>query len=623
MSKLSNKDNKLAKKVFQWVVCSQRPLTIGELEEAISITTDQKSWTNPHFKLDLSKLCRMCGNLVKYDKANEIVSLAHHTVLSFLLGCSDTPAIASFAFQENRAEQYLTDTCLTYLSFTNFHQAITRTSDTTYIRALNQPVGLVSGIIPSSIQPLAVRSSQFRRANKRVDLVNVLRSEISAHQSARIDPSFQLLEYCKIYWHNHSRYIELQDIKRFVTLENFIRGTHLPLEWKPWSSITDQKSLPYWKIFVWAVREGHTVIFYIWQNIITMQEASYWDHLWLEEGRRLFASACTTATLEQLEIILGAKGRDKRVVRPTKDEISHELVRACHLGHNEVVERLLQEKADVNAAAGYSGRTALQAAAEGGHLAVVERLLQEKADVNAATGGYSGRTALQAAAGGGHLAVVERLLQEKANVNAAAGDFGRTALQAAAEGGHLAVVERLLREEAHVNTAAGYYGRTALQAAAGGGHLAVVERLLQEKANVNAAAAGGDSGRTALQAAAAAGHLAVVERLLQEKANVNAGRDSGRTALQVAAGGGHLAVVERLLQEKANVNVAAAESHGRTALQAAAEGGHLPVVERLLQEKADVNAAAGRYSGRTALQAAAEGGHRKVVECLRQAGAVK
>ena len=434
--------------MFQWVVCSQRPLTIGELEEAISITTDQKSWRSPHFKLDLSKLCRICGNLVKYDKANEIVSLAHHTVLSFLLGCSNTPRIASFAFQENRAEQYLTDTCLTYLSFADFHQAITRTSDTTHVRALNQPVGLVSGIVPSSIRSLAllpIRSNRFGRANRHVDLADVLRSEISAHQPARIDPSFQLLEYCKTYWHNHSRYIELQDIKRFATLENLIRGTYLPLEWKPWSSITDQKSLPYWKIFVWAVREGHTVIFCIWQNIVTMQEASYWDHLWLGEGRRLFASACATASLEQLEIILGAKERDKRVVRPSEDEISHELVRACHLGHNKVVERLLQEKADVNAAAGRNGgTTALQAAAEGGHLAVVERLLQEKANVNAAAGRYGGRTALQAAAEGGHLAVVERLLQEKADVNAAAGrDYGRTALQAAAGGGHKKVVECL------------------------------------------------------------------------------------------------------------------------------------------------------------------------------------
>jgi ankyrin repeat protein len=74
------------------------------------------------------------------------------------------------------------------------------------------------------------------------------------------------------------------------------------------------------------------------------------------------------------------------------------------------------------------GQTALQAAAGGGHLAVVERLLREKADVNAAATN-SGRTALQAAAGGGHLAVVKRLLQEKADVNAEAARYeGGTAL---------------------------------------------------------------------------------------------------------------------------------------------------------------------------------------------------
>ena len=292
---------------------------------------------------------------------------------------------------------------------------------------------------------------------------------------------------------------------------------------------------------------------------------------------------------------------------------------AAQGGHLAVVERLLQEKADVNAAAAEYGRTALQAAAEGGHLAVVERLLQEKADVNAVAAGYKGRTALQAAAQGGHLTVIERLLQEKADVNAAAAGYdGRTALQAAAEGGHLTVVERLLQEGADVNAAAvASSGRTALQAAAQGGHLTVVERLLQEKADVNAAAAEHD-GRTALQAAAQGGHLTVVERLLQEKADVNAAATKyDGTALQAAAQGGHLAVVERLLQEKADVNAAAGESSGRTALQAAAEGGHLAVVERLLQEKADVNAAA-TANGRTALQAAAQGGHLTVIERLLQ-----
>jgi ankyrin repeat protein len=82
-----------------------------------------------------------------------------------------------------------------------------------------------------------------------------------------------------------------------------------------------------------------------------------------------------------------------------------------------------------------SGRTALQAAAERGHLVVVERLILEKADVNAVPSSYSGRTALQAAAGGGHLAVVERLIYEKVDVNAKPSMyFDRIALQAAAEG---------------------------------------------------------------------------------------------------------------------------------------------------------------------------------------------
>jgi hypothetical protein len=60
------------------------------------------------------------------------------------------------------------------------------------------------------------------------------------------------------------------------------------------------------------------------------------------------------------------------------------------------------------------GRTALRAAAGGGHIAVVERLLKEKADANAAAAARDGgRTTLQAAAVGGHLAVVERLLQDR------------------------------------------------------------------------------------------------------------------------------------------------------------------------------------------------------------------
>ena len=112
---------------------------------------------------------------------------------------------------------------------------------------------------------------------------------------------------------------------------------------------------------------------------------------------------------------------------------------------------------------------ALEAAARGGHLAIVERLLQEKADINPSAASC-GSTPLEAAAEVGHLQVVEKLLYEHAYIEAV-GFYGRTALQAAAGGGHVQVVERLLQANAHVN---------AIEPAAEGGHLQVMKRLLEE-----------------------------------------------------------------------------------------------------------------------------------------------
>jgi ankyrin repeat protein len=472
-----------ARKAFQWIACARRPMTISEMEEAIAITTDQKSWKAPSIKLNLSRLCKICGNLVDFDESNGTISLAHHTVLDFLFRSS----MADFRIADREAQCYLAEICITYLGFVDFRTSLVRTTDTRNLEYLSRPANLLMPTLPS-VPWLSAAFQSFgnRRWERKapLDLVNTVRKEISAHQSARIDPSFQLLEYCRTYWHHHTRYLPPDNRKMVNSLKAVILERNLPFDCRPWDSLSDLESLPHWKMFSWAVRQACTLMLYIWQDIVPENEAvNYWKRLWSRDGGILFAYACSSGNLEQIDIILEAYKRDRSIMRPSPDELSRGMVDAAGLGYIDIVERLLQENADVNAAAAaYKGRTALQAAAKGGHLAVVERLLQENADVNAAAAGaWNGRTALQAAAEGGHLAVVERLLQENADVNAAAaaGDRGRTALQAAAEGGYLAVVERLLQENADVNAAAaaGYSGRTALQAAAEGGHLAVVERL--------------------------------------------------------------------------------------------------------------------------------------------------
>jgi len=578
---------KSVEKIFKWVVCARRPMTIDELHEALTITTGQKSWKEPSQKFSPSTVSKLCGNLIVFDDFDSTLSLAHHTVQAFLKSPPKTPSLAEFSMQACKADRYLGEMCVTYLGFTDFQRSLTTTGDSRNLQCLNRPVLLTAHMLPGlNFLRLQNWNELLRRhtGGHDFDAENQLRRIRGTTNAPTVNSSFEFLEYCKTNWYHHCHAFSSEDTESVHSLKQLLKQPSLPFSWQPWGLSDDLDPFPHWPMFSWAVQQAHIPILRIWQELVTKVEANgSWEHLWFSSGDSLFASACTMANTTQIDLFYKGLIGVRPAIRPSQQQLLAGFASAAALGHITVIERLLQQKADVNAA-GSDGRTALQAAAGGGHLAVVERLLQQKADVNAAAARYDGRTALQAAAEGGHLAVVERLLQQKADVNAAAGYNGRTALQAAAEGGHLAVVERLLQQKADVNAAAaGYNGRTALQAAAEGGHLAVVERLLQQKVDVNAAAAE-YNGRTTLQAAAEGGHLAVVERLLQQKVDVNAADEyNGRTALQAAAEGGHLAVVERLLQQKVDVNAAAADAEykGRTALQAAAEGGHLAVVERL------------------------------------------
>ena len=92
------------------------------------------------------------------------------------------------------------------------------------------------------------------------------------------------------------------------------------------------------------------------------------------------------------------------------------------------------------------GQTPLSQAAEMGHQAVVELLLQRGAQIEARN--EYGQTPLSWAARMGHRAVVELLLQRGAQIEAQDSTWGQTPLSWAAEMGHRAVVELLLQRGA-------------------------------------------------------------------------------------------------------------------------------------------------------------------------------
>ena len=139
---------------------------------------------------------------------------------------------------------------------------------------------------------------------------------------------------------------------------------------------------------------------------------------------------------------------------------------AARKGDLEMVKALLNANPELALSKETNGATALHWAALLGHKEVAELLLVNKAEVDARDS--AGETPLIWAAYKGHKDVVELLLANKANVNAK-DRIGATPLHAAAQYGHTDVAELLLASKADIN-AANNVGETPLHFAAAAGH---------------------------------------------------------------------------------------------------------------------------------------------------------
>lgn len=360
-------------------------------------------------------------------------------------------------------------------------------------------------------------------------------------------------------------------------------------------------------------------------------------------AKKLFDSA-TDCFLNWVRIFDHEHPWDKPDFSKPAKNIAPRLYYASLLGHDCVVQQLLEESAEVINAEGGEFGNALQAAVQGGHSQVVNRLIWGGANVNL-EGGYFGNS-LEAAASQGNEQTVQLLLDQGAHIMADSGYYGN-ALQAASFEGHEKIVELLLDKEVDVMLYGGYYGYAlhaasregreqvvqlllrrgadvnaqgeegfvyALQAAASGGYEKVVELLLGHGAEISAQSEQGD----ALQEASAAGHENVVRLLLARGANAAADCGYYGNALQAASHNGHEKIVQ-LLVDLPNVSASAEGGYYGNALQAASHGGHARIVEMLLDRDVDVKSSGGFYGN--ALQAASCEGHGEIVKLLLDRGA--
>ncbi|XP_062500037.1 ankyrin repeat and SAM domain-containing protein 3-like [Corticium candelabrum] len=149
------------------------------------------------------------------------------------------------------------------------------------------------------------------------------------------------------------------------------------------------------------------------------------------------------------------------------------LMYASYVGHDKIVDLLLEKSADVNVAA-CDGGTALMWAASCGNEAVAYFLLLHGSEINKKDN--EGHTALFHATRQGHQNVVKLLLEQGADVEAGEPDSGLTPLMEAAKEGHELIVNTLLLFNADVSKVS-QAGDTARSLALQHGHMMVVSLM--------------------------------------------------------------------------------------------------------------------------------------------------
>ncbi|XP_014746114.1 PREDICTED: protein TANC1 isoform X4 [Sturnus vulgaris] len=293
-----------------------------------------------------------------------------------------------------------------------------------------------------------------------------------------------------------------------------------------------------------------------------------------------------------------------------------------HLGHEEVVNLLLEFGAAINGTS-ENGMTALSYAAAAGHMNIVSLLCRKGAKADLAD--KKGQCALVHSALRGHCGILEFLLslvwvspsQEQDSLRKR--QALQQALTAAASMGHCQVVRYILTVEKDydmdINDTDGLWGETALTAAAARGKLDVCRVLLGRGAAVGR---GSRRGAAPLLCAVRQGHCQIAKLLVEHGADVNLSDKQGRTPLMVASCEGHLSTVEFLLSEGATVS--SLDKEGLSALSWACLKGHKEVVQYLVEKGAATDQT--DKNGRTPLDLAAFYGDADIVQYLVEKGAM-
>lgn len=112
-------DRTLTKQILELLAFTLRPLKLSNVCEILQITPGMPRLDESKCLTQPTDILSICGSLLHHDKQSDIITLAHHSVQSYLVSDLRDSAVY-FQLNEQEAHRSLALYCLTYLSFDTF-----------------------------------------------------------------------------------------------------------------------------------------------------------------------------------------------------------------------------------------------------------------------------------------------------------------------------------------------------------------------------------------------------------------------------------------------------------------------------------------------------------------------
>ncbi|KAJ9204753.1 hypothetical protein DTO166G4_7855 [Paecilomyces variotii] len=567
-----------ALQILSWLTYCRRVLFAQELQHALATRPGDKD-LDRRFLPELDIIDSLCAGLVVFDQRSGIIRLAHYTTKEYLI---DHPDLQN-------SETEITQTCITYLSFSCFSSGRSSSTYDYTFRQKEYPLHHYSA------QNWALHASQalassLEQAEKLTDFILEFldkKSNMQAAGQVMLDRFPHRLTKVHLAAYGGLSIM----ISKYISSDEDVDAR----------DSNDMTPLAY------AAQNGHLQAIKL-----------------LLRSNRVHPDVRNNCG--QTPLILAACGGHKEVIEvllrygacpDTKDKRGYDpLSEAARTGRVDIMKILLDKGVPIDyiCEAQMCGplierNTPLMLSRRSNNRQAMWLLLDKGADLDFPTG--TGDTLLTQAIRDGDQELVDYFLKRGFFV-----DFvdrsGYTPLHYAVRRGHGTIVKSFLNAGCDVDLQ--FYRETCLMTAIEHGHGDIAAQLLEHGANLNLQ---NQRLETALFYAVRASNADMVETLLEHGASPNVRNSQEETPLFTSATAGDEAILRCLLSKGADPLIR--NNHQQTALFLAADYGHTSIVGCLIDVGLDVNDQDDR--GNTAIFHSARSGKTDTMKILLENGA--